>query len=140
MIKSAREIVFLFLVTCVINTVAGGQGNTAKQIRAHEFYLRKKAITSVVPKYPLAARKDNASGVAVSQITIDENGQVLNVEVLQSPHPSIEAEVKEALYKWRFSKFTINGKPYKTTGKLTFYFIIEKGRARVEGPNPYVSQ
>lgn len=132
--------VFLLVAACLINTVAGGQPSTAKRIRAHEFYLRKKATISVVPKYPQAARKDNASGVSVSQITIDENGLVINVEVLQSPHPAIEAEVKEALYKWRFSKFTINGKPYKTTGKLTFYFIFEKGRARVEGPNPYVSQ
>lgn len=105
--------------------------------RVHENHLRTKAISSVMPKFPAAARKGKASGAAVAQITVDGEGRVVNVEVLEAPHPSINEAVKEALYKWRFAKFTVKGKPLRVRGKLTFYFVNEKKGARVENPHPW---
>ncbi|HET8671560.1 MAG TPA: energy transducer TonB [Candidatus Saccharimonadales bacterium] len=105
--------------------------------RVHENHLRTKAIASVMPKYPNAAKKKSINGVAVAQISVDESGQVTNVEILEAPHPSIGDAVKEALYKWRFAPVTVKGKPWKVRGKMTFYFVKDKKGARVENPYPW---
>lgn len=106
-------------------------------IRVHENHLRTKALSSILPKFPAKARKAKASGVAVGRITIDESGRVVAVEILESPHPAIEEEVKRALFQWRFTPFTVKGIARRTIGKLTFYFVNDKQGARVENPHPW---
>ncbi|HEX8847742.1 MAG TPA: energy transducer TonB [Pyrinomonadaceae bacterium] len=126
------------MASLFFSLVLGGM-NSVQEIRGHvhENHLRTKAIASYMPKYPDVAKKEKISGVAVARITVDESGQVAKVEILEAPHPSIEEAVKEALYKWRFAKFTIKGKPLKAIGKMTFYFVNDKRGARVENPYPW---
>lgn len=127
------------IVAYVFFSLVGGGINLSQEIRGHvhENHLRTKAIASVMPKFPNAAKKKKINGVAVAQITVDETGQVINVEVLEAPHPSIEEAVKEALYQWRFAIFSVKGKPFKAIGKMTFYFVNDKKGARVENPYPW---
>jgi TonB family protein len=105
--------------------------------RVHENHLRTKAVASFMPKFPEAARREKVGGVAIAQVTVNHEGRVSNVEVLEAPHPSIKEAVREALYRWRFSKFAIKGKPLTVRGKLTFYFVNVKTGARVENPRPW---
>jgi TonB family protein len=129
------QMVVAYLFFSLISVGVG----TAQEVKArvHENHLRTKAVASVMPKFPEPARRLKTSGVAVAQIFVDESGQVMNVQILEAPHPSIEESVKEALYKWRFAKFTIKGKPLKVRGKMTFYFVNDKNGARVENPYPW---
>jgi protein TonB len=90
-----------------------------------------------MPKFPSAAKKKKISGVAVAQIFVDGSGVVTNVEMLESPHPSIAEAVKAALFKWRFGPVTVKGKPWKVRGKMTFYFVLDKKGVRVENPYPW---
>jgi TonB family protein len=106
-------------------------------LRVHENHLRTKALSSVMPKFPAKARKAKATGVAVSRITVDESGQVIAVEILEAPHPSIGDELTQTLFKWRFTPFVMRGKLYRARGKLTFYFVKDKQGIRVENPHPW---
>ena len=126
----------LMLASVLVSLLWGGAPQELKA-RVHENHLRTKAVVSFMPKFPAAARREKAGGVAVAQITVDQEGRVSNVEVLEAPHPSIREAVKEALYRWRFSRFTIKGKALTVRGKLTFYFVNEKTGARVENPRPW---
>lgn len=110
------------------------KGQTLKKIGVHETTLRRKTIKSVVPKYPKEAIKASASGVAVSEITISEDGYVIDVKILESPHKSINASMVEALKQWKFNPFYLNGKLQKVSGKITFYFVLENNKAKVESP------
>jgi TonB family protein len=67
-------------------------------------------------------------------LTISENGNVVSVNILESPHKSISNAVIVALKQWKFIPFTIKGKPEKVTGKITYYFIVDGEKNRVESP------
>ncbi len=122
--------IYLF-IPCFIDEV---KGQMLKKLSVHETTLRKKSIKTIVPKYPKEAIKVNASGVAVSEITISEDGTVVDVKILESPHSSINASMIEALKQWKFNPFYLNGKPQKVSGKITFYFVLENKKAKVESP------
>jgi TonB family protein len=127
------------VVAYLLFSLVWGGMNVLQEItgHVHENHLRTKAIASLMPKFPAVAKKEKISGVAVAKITVNGDGQVANVQILEAPHPSIEQAVKEALYKWRFAKFSIKGKPIIAIGKMTFYFVNDKRGARVENPYPW---
>jgi TonB family protein len=110
-----------------------GQQKPTK-ITVGEITLRKKAIKTVIPRYPKEAIKANISGVAVSEIAVAEDGTVADVKVLESPHQSINDALIEALKQWKFSAFTIKGVPQKVSGKITFYFVLENNKPKIESP------
>lgn len=122
--------VFVFFV----GQIAESFGQTPTKIVVHETSLRKKAVNTVVPEYPKQALKEKVSGVAVAEIVVSEEGTVINVKILESPHKSINLSMKEALKKWRFKPYTIKGIAQKVTGKITFYFVIENEKSKVESP------
>lgn len=133
-----RKLIILMLclgiysfIPCFIEEI---KGQLLKKLSVHETTLRKKGIKMVIPKYPKEAIKANASGVAVSEITISEDGTVIDVKILESPHKSINASMIEALKQWKFNPFYLKGKPQKVSGKITFYFVLENKKAKVESP------
>ena len=109
---------------------------TPMGIRYSEGILRKKATKSVMPKYPDEAQKKGIQGVAVAQLYVDEKGDVIKAEVLEAPDSSTKQAVAEATSQWKFTPSTMKGEPIRFRGKLTFYFVIEDGEARVENPKP----
>lgn len=98
--------------------------------------LRKFAKTVVMPQYPDASQRDGAQGVAVAQLDINEEGTVNKVEVLEAPDDAIANALVTALKMWTFQRpiEDSTNKPIRLTGKLTFYFVIEKGRGVVRNP------
>lgn len=114
--------------------VMDAKGQTPRKIVVHETTLRKKATKTVIPKYPEKAVKSKSAGVAVAEITVSEDGSVMNVKILESPNKLIDASMTEALKQWKFYSFYLNGQPQKVTGKITFYFVIENKKAKVESP------
>lgn len=110
------------------------QAQVPKKVTAHEITLRKKATKLVVPKYPQKAIKRAATGPAIAEILISEEGNVLDVKILESPHESISVSMTDALKQWKFSPFTIKGQPQRVTGKITYYFTIQNRTGKVEAP------
>lgn len=97
--------------------------------------LRKNASNTVAPDYPAESKRRGAKGVAVTQLEIDEKGDVAKIEVLEAPDPHIEEAVIKAVRQWKFPSVTVKGKPRRVIGKLTFYFVIERGKATVRSPS-----
>lgn len=113
-------------------------GQSAPEVS--EGSLRKMAIKTVMPTYPADSIKRGSTGVSVSQLIFDEAGVVIKVDILEAPDKSISDEIKKALQQWTFKPTRWkdeNGPPTKIQGKLTFYFVIEKGQARVENPKQF---
>jgi protein TonB len=103
-------------------------------VRLSEKSLRARAIKSVMPAYPDESKKRGSKGVAVARLEIDEQGDVTQVDVLESPDAHIKRAVTEATSQWKFNPTTVGGQPVRVQGKLTFYFVIEGADARVENP------
>lgn len=107
------------------------------ELTAREASIRNIAARKVLPTFPPEAANASASGVAVAQVRLDENGTLTSVEVLQAPHPSIAQATIAAIKQWEF-KFPKNeAAPECFNSKLTFYFVVEDGKAFVRDPKRF---
>lgn len=105
------------------------------ELKAREEIIRRHAVRQVLPAFPTEAVTENASGVTVAQVHIDAKGILRSVEILQAPHPAIAQATLEALKQWQFEFYpNDDGTPECFNGKLTFYSIIEDGKAFVRNP------
>jgi len=75
------------------------------------------------PIYPPAARVVRASGVVTVEVTIDEMGQVAEVQKTSGPM-MLQAAAKDAIRKWKFKPFVRDGQPVKATGFINFSFAL----------------
>jgi len=122
---------FLLVSLVISSSLIGAQ---SLEIRVSEGVLRKKAIKTVTPSFPDAARKKGAQGVAVAELYANEKGEVIKVKILEAPDASIEEAISEALSQWKLTPTTIKGVPARVRGKLIFYFMIDGDNAWVEEP------
>jgi TonB family protein len=61
-------------------------------------------------------------GDVVVEVTIDENGNIVQKVVVQSLNPAIDGKVLEALDNWRFRPATRNGVPIASKQDVYYHF------------------
>ena len=130
----------LFALAILSRTPAHSQTASLPRFSGHD--LRKITETTVRPEFPQEAIKAGKTGVAVAMVTVNETGIVTGVEVLEAPAPSIAQAVSQALSQWRFKTATSNGRTTGYTGKVTYYFVFQQGKAVVLDPDqtPYLGR
>jgi TonB family protein len=79
------------------------------------------AVTRVQPRYPVAAKRMNASGMVEVKITISEFGRVIEAKAI-SGHPLLLEAAENAARQWLFEPATLKGSPVVTQQILTFDF------------------
>ena len=85
--------------------------------------LQGKAINKVQPPYPPIARAAHASGPVQVQVTISEDGRVIEAAVMNG-HPLLRDAALQAARRWTFQPTELSGVPVKVQGILTFNFIF----------------
>lgn len=119
-------------IFCLTSAVAYCQCQDA---RVREHNLRRRVTKLGLPTFPEEAKRTKTTGVAVAAISIDEEGRLKSIEVLQAPHPSIAKAMSDAIRQWVFEvKWSENEPKLCLRGKITFYFRIERGEAVVKTP------
>lgn len=84
------------------------------------------AIEKVNPRYPVAALRAGASGVVVLEAIIDNDGQVVDARILESPHPSLGDAAAAAVRSWRFEPARDpQGTPLTVSMVLTLTFHLK---------------
>jgi len=81
------------------------------------------ATKQTPPVYPLMAKSMRASGIVRVDVTIDENGDVAEVQKASGP-PLLLSAARDAIKKWRFRPFVRDGVPVKATGFVNFNFSL----------------
>ena len=79
------------------------------------------ALTKAAAIYPPIAKQMKASGAVQVEITIDENGRVIEAKAI-SGHPALRSAAEEAAKKWVFRPASLDGKPMRQQDVLTFSF------------------
>jgi TonB family protein len=85
------------------------------------------------PVFPGDALGDGRQGTVVLSFFIYRERAAL-IKVVDSPHPSLNSAAIEAVSKWRWLPFTVDGQPYPRLTRLTFKFVIMNGEGRVDDP------
>ena len=71
---------------------------------------KKNLITFVQPDYPALANAAQIAGFVRASIEVDEMGNVRNVRLI-SGHPMLAPAALQAIRKWKYKPFQVNGKP-----------------------------
>ena len=140
-IRLRRLAVWLTLGFVLANPFAVALARQDKQpqvVKTPEQVFRKLISKLVMPVYPDAARRRGERGVAVAEVLVDEQGRLADVQILEAPSAEIGEAVIAAVRQCRFSAAESDGGPIRVSGKLTFYFVIDRdGLARVENPRKF---
>ncbi len=96
--------------------------NPPPKARVSGGVLNGRAINSVKPVYPKAAREAGASGKVEVRIVFDEKGDVIWAKAM-SGHPELRQAAEDAAWKTKFSPTVLSGEPVKTSGIMLYRFI-----------------
>lgn len=86
--------------------------------------LQGKAIKKVSPPYPPVARAARAAGKVEVQVTISEQGEVIEAVVV-SGHPLLRDAAVNAAKQWVFMPIELSGEPVKVQSILSFNFTLQ---------------
>lgn len=89
-----------------------------------EGVLQGSAIRRATPGYPTMARQVKATGAVQVQVTISEQGRVIEAAVLNG-HPLLRNAALEAAKQWVFTPTRLSNVPVKVQGVLTFNFKLD---------------
>jgi TonB family protein len=105
----------------IFNGVAGKRGEPLEG-----GIVNGKAVSKPQPVYPPQALRANAQGPVTVQILIGETGNVLAACTQGEVNPALKQASEFAAYGARFIPTTVNGKPVKVTGTITYKFVINQ--------------
>jgi protein TonB len=98
--------------------VADGQG---AQVRVTEKQLRSAAVHKVDPEYPAVARQLRVTGDVELEVWVDNAGSVEKASVIRG-NTLLSGPALQAIRRWKFTPFRVNGQPAPATGSMTFIF------------------
>ncbi len=112
-------------------TTAGEEGRGAKANAAVESskapvsggVLNGKALSLPKPIYPAAARNSGAFGKVVVEVTIDEQGKIIEARAV-SGHPFLQQAAVQAARLARFTPALLSGEPVKIKGTINYVFGV----------------
>jgi TonB family protein len=68
-------------------------------------------VRTVTPVYPPNCLEEKIEGKVLLQVSIDKQGQVTDVEIINSAHPDIDHAAIEAIKQWKFEPVMKKDKP-----------------------------
>ncbi len=86
--------------------------------------LQGGPVKRVNPTYPPIAKAAKATGIVQVQVTISEEGKVIEAAAL-SGHPLLRDAAVEAARQWEFKPTEASGTPVKVQSTLTFNFTLQ---------------
>ena len=131
-----RKLVLLVLscavCACVVSTPPGPppfkkdwrflDGVTAGPTDMVEPPVKKSGMNAV---YPEEARKQRLTGEVGLEFTVDDEGRVLKVEVVQPLEPTMDEAALEAAWKWKFDPPRLNGIPKASIVREAVRFSVQ---------------
>lgn len=105
-------------------------GEAPKKIAVSGGVLQGSALKKANPSYPPVAKAAKATGAVQVQITVSEEGRVIDATAI-SGHPLLREAAVEAARQWEFKPTVLSGQPVKVQGILTFNFTLQGEDANI---------
>jgi len=85
--------------------------------------LITKAREKFAPSYPAQAKSARVAGSVTVFLTVDEKGEVSEVQQANGPE-LLRRAAEEAARRWKFRPTIINGQPVRVSGYINFNFAL----------------
>jgi rhodanese-related sulfurtransferase len=127
----APVVVVVVATTLSAPTMARQAAKPPVQVGIDGFTVLKMAIHKVAPTFPLSSLKAGVTGVVVARVLIGSDGQMQQVEILESPDGPTANALTQSLMQWRFEMIRVPQGPAAVRSEFAFYFIVRKGKPLV---------
>lgn len=87
---------------------------------------RPVKVHDVVPEYTELAREARLQGVVILQTAIDQEGNVVDVDVLKGLQMGLTEAAVDAVKQWKFEPATIDGDPIPVSYNVTVNYQLGK--------------
>lgn len=101
----------------------GGSGSGCPEVAAE--VISKERVSE--SEYPVAAKRRGIEGTVVGVVTIDKNGQVSDVRIVQSLGHGFDELAEEAFRQWRFKPARRNCQSVRSKKRLSHGFTLTGG-------------
>jgi TonB family protein len=104
--------------------VPSSGNEVANAVNVAPAVMEEHLVASRVPAYPEKAKENRIEGPVVVQAIISKDGFVDRVHVLEGD-PHLRSAAAEAVQKWRFKPYLLNGRPVEVATTITVDFKID---------------
>jgi periplasmic protein TonB len=94
-----------------------------KRIRISQGVTEGRLIQKIEPRYPVLAQAARIQGQILLTAIISKTGEIQNL-VLISGHPLLVPAAMEAVKKWRYRPYLLNGEPVEVETTITVNFKL----------------
>ena len=94
-------------------------------VRVNPTVMDENLIVQRVPAYPEAAKSSRVQGDVVMQALISKEGTVKRVQVTEGDS-RLRTAAEEAVYKWRYRPYVLNGRPVEVATTVTVNFNLNR--------------
>jgi TonB family protein len=98
---------------------------TAGAVKVSSSVMDRNLIVSRVPAYPEFAKQSRVQGDVVMQALISKDGTVKRVHVTEGDS-RLRIAAEEAVYKWRYRPYVLNGQPVEVATTVTVNFNLNR--------------
>jgi TonB family protein len=99
----------------------------AGAIKVNPSIMDENLIVQRVPAYPEVAKISRIQGNVVMQALISKEGTVKRVHVMEGDS-RLRSAAEEAVYKWRYRPYVLNGRPVEVATTVTVNFNLNRSR------------
>lgn len=113
---------FRILVAAILlSSIAAFSQEAQKKVSRSE--AETAVLTRVQPVYPAAARQLRIQGAVELEAVVNTAGEVEKVSIV-SGNPVLTRPAAEAVKKWKFKQFTVDGKAVSADVPVTINFKL----------------
>jgi TonB family protein len=98
---------------------------TAGAVKVNPSVMDENLIVQRVPAYPEGAKISGVEGDVVMQALISKEGTVKRVHVVAGDS-RLRSAAEEAVYKWRYRPYVLNGQPVEVATTVTVNFNLDR--------------
>lgn len=97
------------------------QAQAPAKMRVSRSVMEANLLHKVDPHYPAEARNKHIHGDVILLATISKEGNITELKVV-SGHPLLADAAREAVKQWKYTPFTLNGRPVEVETVITVRF------------------
>ena len=94
-----------------------------KRVRVSQGVTQGMVINKIEPKYPKIALAARVTGIILLKAVISKEGEIRELQVV-SGHPLLVPAAIEAVKRWRYRPYLLNGEPVEVETNITVTFQI----------------
>jgi len=82
-------------------------------------------VAGDIPEYPILARRNYIQGTVILKVTVEKDGTVDNLSVVNGP-PELQDAALKAVRTWRYLPYLLNGQPVAVQTQVNVVFTLSR--------------